>query len=168
LGAGKISPHNRDFAMRRFGESNLWLGNSGDAKGFRALFDRGIEVVVDLAFEEMPSTPPRQVVYCRFPLLDGPGNPTWLLQMAIDLTSGFVRSRKPTLVCCSMGMSRSPCIAAAALARAFGGSPADYLKLLLASGPGDIAAGLWNEVLQAFEALGQLQPAHIGPVRLTP
>ena len=139
--------------MRRLEKSSLWIGNVRDAQDSRGLFDRGIQAVVDLAFEEPPSRLPRELMYCRFPLLDGPGNPPWLLQTAIDTTFRLARARVATLVFCSMGMSRSPLIAAAALALAGDCKPDDCLATILASGPADVAPGLWHDVQEALEVL---------------
>jgi protein-tyrosine phosphatase len=154
--------------MRRIEDSNLWVGTARDARDFRVLFDRGIRVVVDLALEETPASLPREIAYCRLPLMDGAGNPDWLLRTAIALTAGLIQARTTTLVACGMGMSRSPCIGAAALARACGGSPNEYLAALTASGPADIAPGLWSEILEVFDAMRQLQPERGNPVLLTP
>jgi hypothetical protein len=135
--------------MRRFKQSCLWQGNSRDLQDIRALFDQNIKVVIDLALDEQPTLLPREFVYCRFPILDGRGNPSWLLGTVIHLTAQLIQAEIPTLVACSMGMSRSPCIAAAALSRAWGGSADEYLAMFTSSGPNDIAPGLWAEVLDA-------------------
>lgn len=73
--------------------------------------------VIDLAIEEPPIQFPQDIVYCRFPLLDGDGNSPALLQSAIDTTANFVIAQQPTLVACSGGMSRSPVITSAVLAK---------------------------------------------------
>ena len=52
----------------------LWLGNAADAGDPRLVHELGISAIVDLALEERPSPPARDVVYCRFPLVDGAGN----------------------------------------------------------------------------------------------
>jgi hypothetical protein len=145
--------------MRRIEKSSLWIGNVRDAQDARGLFDRGIEAVVDLALEELPSRLPRELTYCRFPLSDGPGNSAWLLHAAIDMTSRLARARVPALVFCSMGMSRSPAICAAALALNGDRKPDEYLAAVLASGPADVAPGLWHDVLDALESKGSLQNA---------
>src|SRR5262249_26770590 len=72
--------------------------------------------LIDLALEEPPVPLTRELVYCRFPLLDGAGNSPWLLRAALDTTAALLASRVPTLVFCGAGMSRSPAVAAAALA----------------------------------------------------
>lgn len=61
--------------MRRIPDTSLWLGHVGDARNLAALAEGGIEAVVDLAGDESPAALPRDLAYCRFPLVDGPGNP---------------------------------------------------------------------------------------------
>jgi hypothetical protein len=94
----------------------LWLGHVGDARDLRGVLDRGITVLVDLAINEPPVTLTHELAYCRFPLVDGAGNAPWLLRIAIETTRALIAQRVPTLVFCSGGLSRSPAIAAAALA----------------------------------------------------
>src|SRR5437879_5630448 len=96
----------------------LWLGHAGDRRDFRPALDAGIQALVELSREEPPADPPRELIYCRFPLLDGAGNDENLLELAINTLAGLIRKRIPTLVCCDMGLSRSPAVAAAALALA--------------------------------------------------
>src|SRR5688572_5149908 len=102
---------------------HLFLGNALDARHVRGLFDVQLEAVIDLALNEPPAQLGREIVYCRFPLVDGTGNPAWLLRAAIETTSRFVRDGVKTLVSCSGAMSRSPAIVAAALAVQSGKSP---------------------------------------------
>src|SRR5262249_55058121 len=95
----------------------LWPGHAGDRKNFQQIFPRDIRAIVQLAVEEPPYQLPRELIYCRFPLSDGTGNETGLLHSAISTVALLLRQELPTLVCCSAGMSRSPAVAAAALAR---------------------------------------------------
>ncbi|HUR54733.1 MAG TPA: hypothetical protein VMZ71_11420 [Gemmataceae bacterium] len=104
--------------MRRVGEYPLWIGTARDARDIKGVLDAEIEVVVDLAMEEPPIAPTRELVYLRFPLLDGEGNPCWLLRTAVTAVAGLIMARVPTLVACSAGMSRSPSVVAAAIAMA--------------------------------------------------
>ena len=103
--------------MRRIPGYSLWLGHVGDVRDLSGVHTAGIRAVVNLALNEPPAMLSRELVYCRFPLIDGPGNPRWLLQTAVDTVAGLLRSDTPTLVYCGAGMSRSPCIAGAAIAR---------------------------------------------------
>lgn len=76
----------------------LWIGTARDARDVRRILDAGIEGVVDLAVEEPPATLTRELTYLRFPLLDGSGNPPWLIRAAVTTLAVLVRERVPTLV----------------------------------------------------------------------
>ena len=130
----RISPH------------PLWVGHAGDGRDFARLHDLGIEAVVQLAVEEPPLTPPRSLIYHRFPLLDGTGNAPAYLELAIGTIAELIRLGIPTLVCCGMGLSRSPAITATALARLEGVPPDDALRALADHHRMDISPGLWREV----------------------
>lgn len=129
---------------------NLILGNALDARDVRRLYEREIAAVVDLAIEEPPAQLGREIVYCRFPLVDGAGNADWLLRAAIKTTCGFVRDGIKSLVACSGGMSRSPAIVAAALALQNGNSLDDCLLELVAGHPHDVSPILWYDVKQVI------------------
>jgi protein-tyrosine phosphatase len=132
--------------MRRVEGYPLWLGHLGDVLDPHGIYAAGILAVVDLARNEAPASLARDVVYCRFPLVDGAGNPAWLLRAAVETVACFLRSGTPTLVFCGAGMSRSPCIAAAAVA-SVSGCPADEaLALVSQTGPADVSPALWLEV----------------------
>jgi protein-tyrosine phosphatase len=132
--------------MRQIADFSLWLGHVGDIRDLRAVLSTGILAVVDLALNEAPAHVTRELVYCRFPLVDGQGNPPWLIRTAVDCVAGLLRSGIPTLVYCANGMNRSPCIAAAAIARLRDCPAAEALALATASGAADISPGLWSEV----------------------
>ena len=90
--------------------------------------------------------PPRELIYCRFPLLDGSGNRCELLSVAVRTVATLLEMKIPTLLCCGAGMSRSPAIAAAALARITQESPETWLKRVADQHPSDVSPGLWQEV----------------------
>ncbi|MGO9465552.1 MAG: dual specificity protein phosphatase family protein [Isosphaeraceae bacterium] len=136
--------------MRPIAGYSLWLGNIGDARERGRLHAAGIVAVVDLALNEPPVVLPRELTYCRFPLLDGPGNPPWLLRAAVETVARLVREDVATLVFCGAGMSRSPCVAGAAIARARRCLPAEGLALVLASGVSDVSPGLWSDIQAVF------------------
>jgi hypothetical protein len=79
----------------------LWVGHAGDARDTGALLATGLLAVVDLALAEPPVPVTRELAYCRFPMVDGPGNPPWrsleeCLALAIaggarDVSPGFWR-----------------------------------------------------------------------------
>lgn len=136
--------------MRQIPGYPLWIGSVADVRDLRRVLAAGIEVVVDLALNEPVATGTRELVYCRFPLVDGAGNPPWLLRAAIDAVAGFVTAGVPALVFCGAGMSRSPTIAAAALARVGGHPPSRCLELVTREGPHDVSAGLWRDAVEAL------------------
>src|SRR5208283_2217360 len=137
---------NEGRTVRQVPGYSLWLGHVGDMRDLRSVLSAGILAVVDLAVNEPPATVTRELVYLRFPLLDGSGNPTWLLRSAIETVAGLLRTRTPTLVYCAAGMSRTPCIAAAAIALVRHCPLTEALTLVSASGPADVSPGLWAEV----------------------
>jgi hypothetical protein len=136
--------------MHRVPGYSLWLGHAGDVRDLGALLSTGIVAVVDLASHEPLATLNRELVYCRFPMVDGPGNPPWLLRAAVETVAGLLREEVLTLVGCGAGLSRSPCIAGAAIAR-IRSCPADEgLAIALGSSPADVSPGLWAEVRQVL------------------
>ncbi len=132
--------------MRRIPGYSLWLGHVGDVRDLRGIHAAGIRAVVDLALNEPPAALSRDLVYCRFPLIDGTGNPQWLVRRAVETVAGLLRSETPTLVSCGAGMSRSPCIAGAAIAQVQRCPAAEGLAIAHQSAAADVSPGLWAEV----------------------
>ncbi len=124
----------------------IWIGHAGDGRAFRAIFDAGIRAIVQLAVEEPPIQPPRELIYQRYPLLDGEGNDRAVLRLAIDAVAGLMEAGVPTLVCCSAGMSRSPGIAAAALSAVFHLDLFDALHMVVEHRPADVSPALLHEI----------------------
>jgi hypothetical protein len=93
----------QQLGMRPLHPHSLVLGHAGDTRDFSALRRAGIVTLVDLAVNEPPLSPPRELVYCRFPLGDGAGNGRGVLHAAIETTVSLVRGRVPTLLFCSAG-----------------------------------------------------------------
>lgn len=139
--------------MRDVLAGKLWIGNARDARDVRSVLSAGITSVIDLAMEEPPVVYPREIIYCRFPLLDGPDNPPARLRIAIVTAADLIRARIPTLIACGGGMSRAPSIAAAALALATGIELQQALAEVLGTGPRDLAPGLWTDVEAVFSQL---------------
>jgi len=139
--------------MRPVAGFPLWIGHVGDVRNPRLLLSTGIRAAVDLVLNEPPVVLPRELVYCRFPLIDGAGNPPWLLCAAIHCVANLLQSDIPTLVYCRAGMSRSPCIAAAAVARVQGSSIDEALLWVAKSGTMNVMPGLWAEVQAAHLTL---------------
>lgn len=136
--------------MRQVVPYSLWLGHVGHVRNLGSILDAGITALVDLAPNEPPAKIARDLIYCRFPLVDGPGNPPWLLRLAVETTAALVRARVRTLVFCGAGMSRSPAIAAAAVARVSGRGAEECLVELLQGAPRDVTPALWQDVRSAL------------------
>ena len=129
--------------------SQLWLGNAMDVRDLRRIHDIGISAIIDLALEEGVPQLRRELIYCRFPIVDGASNAPELLIAAIETAASFIRKRVPTLVACSAGMSRSPSIVAAALSVVRDESPDDVMLQLVAGHPHDVSPVLWTDVKEA-------------------
>ena len=125
--------------MRKVEGRALWIGNPGDTREVRSVLDAGIEAVVELADNEPFAVLPRELVRCRFPLSDGGENPRWLLRLAAQTAAALLRADVPVLICCSGGMNRSVCIAAAGVALADGCSISASLPIIIGSGPADVS-----------------------------
>jgi hypothetical protein len=138
--------------MHRIPSSTLWVGHVGDARDLTGLLARGITAVVDLASDESPMVVTRDLVSCRFPLVDGSGNDPWLLLLAIRTITGLIVADVPTLVYCGAGMSRTPAISAAALAIASGRPLDECLAEVVGGRPVDISPGLWIDVTSLMHA----------------
>lgn len=136
--------------MKHISPHPIWVGNAGSCSDPRRLHAAGITAVVELAVEEPPAKLAREMLHLRFPLVDGGGNPLWLLRAAIDAVAGLITERQPTLVYCSMGMSRSPSVAAAAISRATGQPLPATLLQLTATTPTDISPALWAQIHQVL------------------
>jgi hypothetical protein len=132
--------------MRQILPYSLWLGHVGDVRDLRGVLAAGIVALVDLALNEPPTAVTRELAYCRFPLVDGSGNPAWLLRAAVETTAGLLRDRVPTLVYCGAGMSRAPAVASAAISLVSGDPPDACLAAVVQSGSGDVSAALWREI----------------------
>jgi protein-tyrosine phosphatase len=136
--------------MREMPGFSLWLGHSGDLRNPAGLIEVGILAIVDLAGNEPPTAVPRELVYLRFPLLDGSGNPHWLLRAAVEGVAGLIRSGTATLVACGAGSSRSPAIAGAAVAMVRGCSLDEGLRIVTRSGLADVSPALGSDVRTAL------------------
>ena len=106
----------------------LWIGSYGALHDVRRLHDLGIRAIVHLAYEETLPTLPRDFIVLRFPILDGEENEPAMLLLAIDTLTLLLDQKFTTLVCCQAGLSRSPAIVAAALARLTGESLTECVK----------------------------------------
>jgi protein-tyrosine phosphatase len=138
--------------MRQIAPHLLWVGHAGDGSDFRHILDTGIQAVVQLAVEEPPLSLPRELTFCRFPLVDGAGNEPKVLTMAITTVANLLEQRVPTLICCGGGMSRSPAIAAAALSMVYQMTPEDSLKEVAQDHPADVVPALWQEIKAVLQS----------------
>lgn len=132
--------------MRAIIPNLLWIGTAVDACNIKAVLDLGITAVVDLAIEERPVLYPREIIYCRIPMVDGGDCSALTIRLAVDTASALIRARTPTLICCGGGLSRSPAVAAAALAQVQGSSLEATLEKVASSGPHDVVPALWASI----------------------
>jgi len=128
--------------MRKLDPYPLWIGSIIDGWSLPGIHDAGIRAVVDLASNEAPIRVSRDLVYCRFPIVDGARNDRNMLRLAVDTVESLLRDNVPTIVFCSAGLSRSPAVAAAAISRLSHQSLADCLAMITAGHAHDVAAGL--------------------------
>ncbi|MCH9655307.1 MAG: dual specificity protein phosphatase family protein [Planctomycetes bacterium] len=132
--------------MREVIPQLLWIGNARDARDVKGVLDLGISAIIDLALEEPPISFPREIVYCRLPLIDGDENNQPVLETTIETVARFIQAEVPTLVACSAGMSRSPAIVAGALSKTKAISFREAIGQIAAIGPCDVSPGLWNQI----------------------
>ena len=143
--------------MRRIDGTSLWLGTARDARDVGGVLGAGIEAIVDLAAMDEPVRPTRELVYLRFPLVDGADNPPWLICAAVQAVAGLANLRVPTLVACDGGMSRSLVIAAAAMwfRMPLKTSLDEVLEKLASTGPADVQPRLWADVKRFVFVCGE-------------
>ena len=128
----------------------LWIGHAGECRAFAEAFARDIKVVVQLALEEPPLQPPHELVYFRFPLLDGNGNdPTWFISPSLR---GNLDARNANAGGCGAGMSRSPAIVAAALSMVEHAELEKCLERVTRMRPPTYRPAFWDDVVKSFQA----------------
>jgi MYXO-CTERM domain-containing protein len=138
--------------MRQVPNCRLWIGTGRDARDLGKVLDAGVEAVVDVAVEEPPAVLTRDLVYLRFPLVDGGGNPPWLLAAAGAAVAGLIRQRVPTLVACGAGLSRGPAVAALGFCLASGWDADAVLREVQDRAASDVHPALWDDVLACLAA----------------
>jgi protein-tyrosine phosphatase len=143
--------------MHKISPQHVWIGHAGDLADVRQLHAIGIRTVVDLALNEEPPRLPRDLPYCRLPIVDGTGNDPWMLLTVIDLVAGLIKVDVPLLVCCSAGSSRSPVIVAAGLSIVTHETPEQCLKTVSRTVAHDVNPGLWHDVVEICRSR-QLRP----------
>jgi protein-tyrosine phosphatase len=144
--------------IREIHPHRLFIGNASDARNLQLLYERRIAAVVDLAANELPAQLARDMVYCRFPLVDGKGNSLALIQAAIRTVVMLVESDVRTLVACSAGMSRAPAIAAAASAIRQHNPPDECLAALAQFDSIDVSPAFWTNVRDACSYILRISP----------
>src|SRR5262245_18800282 len=140
-------------ALIREVSADLLLGNAMDVRDLRGLLYNRIDAVVDLAINESPSQLSHDMIYCRIPIIDGDGNRSGLIETAILCTLTLIGNRIRTMVACSGGMSRSPALAAVALALLTKRSPEDCLTEITSRAPHDVSPVLWSELKSAYNEI---------------
>ena len=139
--------------MREIIPQRLWIGHALDADDIRNVLSAGVRAIVDLALQEVPPRMTRETIYLRFPLIDGAGNPPDVIRTAMESVASLLRRQIPTLVFCSAGMSRSPSLAAFALALAENREPQDCIVQILDNGPRDVSPVLWESLEKVYNEL---------------
>ncbi len=137
--------------MREVISERLWIGNAGDARDPGGVLDAGVTALVNLAAEELSPTLPRDILYCHFPLVDGPGNSSAIMKIAADTVVSLLREKVGTLVYCGAGMSRSVAVASAAVAKWRGEALEETLKALTDVVPHDVSPAFWHDLSEAVE-----------------
>ena len=108
------------------------------------------------AYEEPPLHTPRELICCRFPLIDGPANDRTNLVLAIMAVANLLEKHVPTLVCCGAGMSRSPAVAAAALSMVYQETPEECLQQIAGDRVLDVTPGLWGDVKAILDSFREV------------
>lgn len=139
--------------MLEIHSKRLWIGHAFDARDPRPIFESGIEAIIDVAYDEAPAQLPRQLTYCRFPLNDGGGNSPQLLLQCLRTATDLLSSGTPTLIACSAGMSRSPTVAAFALAHHLSESPDAIITKISMVKSLELKQQLWDDVLAVYPQL---------------
>ncbi|HXD84927.1 MAG TPA: hypothetical protein VN641_00425 [Urbifossiella sp.] len=130
--------------MRQIGNYPLWIGSAREARDNRAVLAEGIHAIVDLAAEEPPATPVRDLIYLRFPIVDGNGNEPKLLCSLMDAVTALIRERVPTLIACRLGLSRAPSVAAVAFSHVYGRTTEEVMKMI--GGTSDVSTVLLRDL----------------------
>jgi protein-tyrosine phosphatase len=139
--------------IREVYPDRLYLGNAMDIRDLRRLYDNRIAAIVDLAINEHPAQPARDMIYCRIPIIDGDGTAIPIIEMAVGCVVMLMENSVRTIVACSAGMSRSPAIVAAAIAIATRTSPDDCLTAIASDGPHDVSPILWSHITAVYNRI---------------
>lgn len=124
-----------------------------DIRDLRLLYDHQLAAVVDLAANERPAQLSHDLIYLRVPLVDGNGNPSSTIELAVRCLVMLIDKRVKTVVACSAGMSRAPAIAAAAIAVTTQRPIEECLLQIVAHAPHDLSSTLWSQVRAVYQEL---------------
>jgi protein-tyrosine phosphatase len=138
----------------------LWIGHLADSLAYSPMFELGIKALFTMAAEEENRSAPREMIYCHFPLVDGPENEECILTLAIRTLADCLAREIPTLVCCGGGMSRSPALAAAALSLHLNKPLEQCLEQMAASHHIDVSPGLWMQIKKVTPKLSSGRKGH--------
>src|SRR5262249_36568436 len=124
------------------------------ARNAALLIEQDFNVVIDLALNEPPAVLPRDFVYLRFPIVDGGGNDQDILAAAIKTIVLLMELGEFKIaVCCGAGLSRSPGIAAAAIAMARNQDAEQTLAELALQMRCDVSSTLWSDISKIHRVL---------------
>ncbi len=129
LGTAVVRPFGRCHdgpIARRIGDRDLFVGNRHAADPEQ--YDRSFDRVLSLTADQAPATTHHQ------PLNDGPENDWPAFEAAADAARGLPGDGR-SLIHCSHGISRSPIVAAAAVAVVEHRPLADALSLVRSARP---------------------------------
>ena len=93
----------------------LFVGTVDDVIDTSSLEAHGVMTIVSLT-HETPSLAGEDFTVCSIPLIDGPQNSREQFRNAVEETTTALKANGSVLVHCSAGASRSPTVAATALA----------------------------------------------------
>ncbi len=103
------------MTINQIGSSNIYVGNSNDARDIDNLRRLGIRSVVNVAKDlEDPWFHGDHRCY-KIPLLDGAGNEVYRYKMALQIMITLLKAGEKVLLHCHAGASRSPAVACGAL-----------------------------------------------------
>lgn len=95
---------------------NLFVGTAEDASDEATVQDHYITVVVSLTHNDPAGDVPADLTHEAVPMMDGPQNSRDAFERAVNTVLSHLAAGDKTLVHCSAGASRSPTVAATALA----------------------------------------------------
>ena len=120
--------------------SNIWIGNSRDARIPNGTIDANLNVALDLIY----SAPVQK--YVKVGLVDGPGNEQKDFNLAVDILDELIKKGNNVLVHCHSGVSRSVSVVTVYLAKESGRS--------------------FDEVLLEIQAVRPVANPHLAIVKL--